>query len=86
MICLKPSSVRQQQKTKQENQHVPLVNPFHKSLVTVWRAHMMLMTVICILAVDFPAFPRSFGKTESWGTSLVRRLALSRALEVFVVS
>ncbi|KAK9894640.1 GWT1-domain-containing protein [Cystobasidium minutum MCA 4210] len=66
-----PSSVRQQQKTKQENQHVPLVNPFHKSLVTVWRAHMMLMTVICILAVDFPAFPRSFGKTESWGTSLM---------------
>jgi phosphatidylinositol glycan class W len=45
---------------------------FQKSFVSVWRAHMMLMTIICILAVDFPIFPRGFGKCESWGTSLVR--------------
>lgn len=32
---------------------------------------MMLMTVICILAVDFEVFPRWQGKCEDFGTSLV---------------
>lgn len=62
--------------SKDNKSHVPTSKPFHKSFVTVWRAHMMLMTVISILAVDFPAFPRSFGKTESWGTSLVRSVGV----------
>lgn len=43
----------------------------HRPYVTVWRAHMMVMTIISILAVDFRVFPRTFGKCESWGTSLV---------------
>jgi hypothetical protein len=39
--------------------------------VSTWRAHMMLMTVISILAVDFPVFPRSLVKCETFGVSLV---------------
>jgi phosphatidylinositol glycan class W len=47
---------------------VPAARPF----IAVYRAHMMLMTLICILAVDFERiFARELAKCESWGTSLV---------------
>jgi len=39
--------------------------------LTTYRAHMMLMTVLAILAVDFPVFPRSLAKCETFGVSLV---------------
>ena len=32
---------------------------------------MLLVTAICILAVDFPVFPRKFGKTETYGYGLM---------------
>lgn len=39
--------------------------------LTTYRAHMMLMTVLAILAVDFPVFPRCLAKCETFGVSLV---------------
>lgn len=48
--------------------------------LTVYRAHMMLMTVICILAVDFDVFPRWQGKCEDFGTSLVSYSSVRKSL------
>jgi len=39
--------------------------------LTSFRASMLLVTTICILAVDFPVFPRRFAKTESFGYGLM---------------
>jgi phosphatidylinositol glycan class W len=41
--------------------------------LSVYRAHMMIMTINCILAVDFSVFPRTQGKCENFGTSLVSK-------------
>jgi phosphatidylinositol glycan class W len=42
------------------------------SALSTYRAHMMLVTVLAILAVDFPVFPRSLAKCETYGVSFVR--------------
>ena len=49
-------------------QHSPIIQ---LPALTTYRAHMILMTVLSILAVDFPVFPRSLAKCETYGVSLV---------------
>ncbi|TEB32745.1 GWT1-domain-containing protein [Coprinellus micaceus] len=39
--------------------------------LSTYRAHMMLMTILAILAVDFPVFPRSLAKCETFGVSMM---------------
>ena len=54
--------------------------------LTTYRGHMLLLTCLCILAVDFPVFPRSLAKCETYGVSLVsssERLIRSRLTAAF---
>lgn len=43
----------------------------HIPSVTVFRVYINVLTSICILAVDFPQYPRRYAKTETYGTGVM---------------
>lgn len=57
-----------------------LVKEPRRSFISHFRSGMMLLTVVAILAVDFRVFPRSFAKTETFGTSVVRHSSVMSPL------
>ncbi|KAK3041575.1 hypothetical protein RJ639_000709, partial [Escallonia herrerae] len=42
-----------------------------RTYISFYRVAMMLVTCLCILAVDFSIFPRRYAKTETYGVSLM---------------
>ncbi|GAV89694.1 GWT1 domain-containing protein [Cephalotus follicularis] len=42
-----------------------------RKTITSYRVSAMIMTYLCILAVDFRIFPREYAKTETYGTGLM---------------
>ncbi|KAH9944887.1 GWT1-domain-containing protein [Amylocystis lapponica] len=68
------SPAREKEHTVNSNRthaHVQSVTISPLPALTTYRSHMLLLTFLSILAVDFPVFPRSLAKCETFGVSMM---------------
>ena len=56
------------QTSTQIDEH-PAPSPSYSRIIEIFRGQVFLVTYLCILAVDFPIFPRRYAKTENFGYS-----------------
>ncbi|KAH9903179.1 GWT1-domain-containing protein [Cubamyces lactineus] len=61
-----PSSLTHSRASSRDSNAIPPL-----PALTTYRSHMLLLTFLCILAVDFPVFPRSLAKCETFGASMM---------------
>ncbi|KFP76673.1 PREDICTED: phosphatidylinositol-glycan biosynthesis class W protein [Apaloderma vittatum] len=47
------------------------LDPGYIPAITVFRVYVNVLTSICILAVDFPQYPRRYAKAETYGTGVM---------------
>jgi phosphatidylinositol glycan class W len=68
------------------NSDTIVIASLHRTTVTIYRACLLFLTTIAILAVDFHVFPRRFGKTEIRGFGLMDLGAASFVVAAGMVS
>ncbi|KAJ1688324.1 hypothetical protein LUZ63_019714 [Rhynchospora breviuscula] len=67
LLLFKTTSKRSKFCSKAENSQLSSF----RSIISSYRVSVVVVTCLCILAVDFKIFPRRYAKTETYGTGLM---------------